>query len=177
MTLKNKSIIIYLIPLFLIGCTLPQVSMKPGGKSNDEEIPGKTIQVDFFENKAALASSTVSTSFTEGLRDIMLAQTSLELVASDGDLLFEGYISNYKISPLAIQAGSETAAQNRLTMSISVTHTYPKLDSSVFSNLGFSAYVDYNSTDDFNAIEEELIQELNYQLTQNVYDKAFGGNW
>jgi len=177
MILRSKNIFIYSTLLILVGCAFPQFSMKPGGKGNDKEIPGKTIQVDFFENRSPLASSTVSTSFTEGLRDIMLSQTSLELVATDGDLLFEGYISGYRISPLAIQAGSETAAQNRLTMSVNVTHSYAKIDTLGFNNALFSAYVDYNATDDFSAIEEELIKELNYQLTQNVYDKAFGGDW
>jgi hypothetical protein len=107
----------------------------------------------------------------------MLSQTPLELVANGGDLLFEGFISGYRISPLAIQAGSETAAQNRLTMSINVSHSYAKIDSLVFNNMLFSAYVDYSATDNFSAIEEELIKELNYQLIQNVYDKAFGGDW
>ena len=74
--------------LFLVGCALPRFSMKPGGKGNDKEIPGKTIQVDFFENKSTLASSTVSTAFTEGLRDIMLSQTPLELVANNGGAYF-----------------------------------------------------------------------------------------
>ena len=174
---KSKNIFIFFILLFILGCALPRFSMKPGGAGNDKEIPGKTIQVDFFENKSPLASSTVSTAFTEGLRDIMLSQTPLELVANDGDLLFEGFISGYRISPLAIQAGSETAAQNRLTMSINVSHSYAKIDSLGFNNLLFSAYVDYSSTANFSAIEEELIQELNYQLIQNVYDKAFGGDW
>jgi hypothetical protein len=177
MILKNKNIFIFFILLFIVGCALPRFSMKPGGAGNDKEIPGKTIQVDFFENKSPLASSTVSTAFTEGLRDIMLSQTPLELVANGGDLLFEGFISGYRISPLAIQAGSETAAQNRLTMSINVSHSYAKIDSLGFNNMLFSAFVDYNATDNFSAIEEELIKELNYQLTQNVYDKAFGGDW
>ena len=174
---KSKNIFIFFILLFIVGCALPRLSMKAGGAGNDKEIPGKTIQVDFFENKSPLASSTVSSAFTEGLRDIMLSQTPLELVANDGDLLFEGFISGYRISPLAIQAGSETAAQNRLTMSINVSHSYAKIDSLGFNNLLFSAYVDYSSTANFSAIEEELIQELNYQLIQNVYDKAFGGDW
>ena len=107
----------------------------------------------------------------------MLSQTALELVANGGDLLFEGFISGYKISPLAIQAGSENAAQNRLTMSINVSHSYAKIDSLGFNNILFSAYVDYSATANFSAIEEELIKELNYQLIQNVYDKAFGGDW
>ena len=174
---KSKNLFIFFILLFIVGCALPRLSMKAGGAGNDKEIPGKTIQVDFFENKSPLASSTVSSAFTEGLRDIMLSQTPLELVANDGDLLFEGFISGYRISPLAIQAGSETAAQNRLTMSINVSHSYAKIDSLVFNNMLFSAYVDYSATDNFSAIEEELIKELNYQLIQNVYDKAFGGDW
>ena len=174
---KSKNIFTFFILLFIVGCALPRFSMKPGGAGNDKEIPGKTIQVDFFENKSPLASSTVSTAFTEGLRDIMLSQTPLELVANDGDLLFEGFISGYRISPLAIQAGSETAAQNRLTMSINVSHSYSDIDSLGFSNVRFSAFVDYSAAANFSAIEEELIKELNYQLTQNVYDKAFGGDW
>ena len=177
MTSKSKNILVFFILLFNVGCALPRFSMKPGGAGNDKEIPGKTIQVDFFENKSPLASSTVSTAFTEGLRDIMLSQTALELVANGGDLLFEGFISGYRISPLAIQAGSENAAQNRLTMNINVSHSYAKIDSLGFNNMLFSAFVDYNATDNFSAIEEELIKELNYQLIQNVYDKAFGGDW
>lgn len=176
MIFKNN-IILILSVLLLAGCSLPQFSTKPGGKGNQKEIPGKTIQVDFFENKSSLASSTVSASFTEALRDIMLAQTSLDLVATEGDLFFEGYISDYKITPLAIQAGSETAAQNRLTMSVRVNHSYPNLDSTVLNNVNFTSFVDFNSDLDFTSVEEELIEELNNQLTQDIYDKSFGGDW
>ena len=140
------------------------------GKSGDvlRTLGFKVIhdEVDFFENKSPLASSTVSTAFTEGLRDIMLSQTALELVANGGDLLFEGFISGYRISPLAIQAGSENAAQNRLTMSINVSHSYTKMDSLGFNNMLFSAFVDYNATDNFSAIEEELIKELNEKISK-----------
>lgn len=161
----------------LISCRFPQFSMKSGGKSNSSTIPGETIEIAFFENIAPLASSNVSVLFTESLRDLMQSQTSLDLVSENGDLYFEGTITEYKVNPLGIQAGSETAAQNRLTMSLKATHTYPKLDSVVFQDMLFSAYVDFDSNKDFTVIEEELIEELNYQLTQKVYDKAFGSDW
>lgn len=173
----NKVFIIGIISLILWGCSFPQFSMKSGGKSNNKAIPGKTVQVNFFENKSSLAGSIVSSSFTETLRNIMLSQTSLELVSNEGDLLFDGYIADYKINPLAIQAGSETAAQNRLTMSVRVSHSYPKLDSIVFNESNFTSYVDFDSNLDFNSIEEELIGVLNNQLTQDIYDKSFGGDW
>jgi len=40
---KSKNILIFFILLFVFGCALPRFSMKPGGKGNDKEIPGKTI--------------------------------------------------------------------------------------------------------------------------------------
>ena len=41
----------------------------------------------------------------------------------------------------------------------------------------FSAFVDYDATSDFSSIEEELVENLNYQITQDVFDKIFGGEW
>ena len=168
---------ILLLVLVVNSCVLPQFSLKSGGRSNSSTIQGETIEVAFFENNAPLASSNVSVLFTESLRDLMQSQTSLDLVSSNGDLYFGGSIVEYKVNPLGIQAGSETAAQNRLTMSLKATHTYPKLDSVVFQDFLFSAYVDFDSDKDFTSIEEELINELNYQLTQKIYDKAFGSDW
>lgn len=168
----------YIVLAFILSaCQFPQFSMNSGGKSNAKGIPGNTIQVDFFQNNAPLAGSNVSVLFSESLRDLMQSQTSLSLVSKDGDLYFGGTITEYKVNPIGIQAGSETAAQNRLTMSLKATHTYPKLDSIVFQDALFSAYVDFDSDNEFASVEEELIGQLNYQLTQKIYDKAFGSSW
>ena len=166
-----------LCTVLLTGCALPQFSLKPAGKGNQKEIPAKTIQIDFFENLSPLSSSIASSLFTESLRDLMQAQTSLDLVAQDGDVIFSGAIKEYKISPINIQAGSESAAQNRLTMSVFVDQYFSKIDSIGLSNHRVSAFVDYNSSEDFNTLEESLIENLNYQLTQDIFDKAFGGEW
>ena len=81
-----------LCTVILTGCALPQFSLKPAGKGNQKEIPAKTIQIDFFENLSPLSSSIASSLFTESLRDLMQAQTSLDLVAQDGDVIFSGAI-------------------------------------------------------------------------------------
>ena len=107
----------------------------------------------------------------------MQAQTSLMLVSENGEVVFTGSISEYLISPVNIQAGTETAAQNRLTMSVSVDEYFPIIDSSALNNKKFSAFVDYNSDDDFSSIEESLIESLNKQLTQDIFDNSFGGQW
>ena len=172
-----RQLLIYLIATLLFSCALPKFSFKPAGKGNQKDIPASTIQIDFFENNSALASSTVSASFTENLRDLMQAQTTLDLVSEDGEVIFSGNIKEYKISPINIQAGTESAAQNRLTMVVVVNEYFPLNDSLPMNNHSFSAFVDYNSSEEFNSIEESLIESLNYQLTQDIFDKAFGGEW
>ena len=105
----------------------------------------------------------------------MQAQTKLNLVDSEGDIQITGVISNYMAST-NIQAQSETAAQNRLKMNVSV-NTYFKLNDSIgLNNFPFSAF-DYDASTDFNTIEEQLVEELNFQITQDTFDKIFGGEW
>jgi hypothetical protein len=167
--------------LVIPGCKLPTFSFKAGGKNN-VEIPGKTISVGYFENKAALSSSSASILFTEGLRNIMLNQSKKNLVTDNADWEIEGEIKDYRIAPVTIQAGSDVAAQNRLTMSIFVTWKYNGEVSDddpleIEGKHTFSAFVDYDSTREFNSIEESLLNELIRQLTQDIFDRIFGGKW
>ncbi|MCB9198081.1 MAG: hypothetical protein H6600_06440 [Flavobacteriales bacterium] len=181
--------ILYISLLFFLmimaQCKLPSFSFKAGGKSN-EELPGKTIQVDFFENRSSLASSNSAIVLTEGIRDIVLTQSKKELVAEAGDWLIEGVISDYKIAPISIQAGSEEAAQNRLTMMVNISWEYIGPDREALEGntsyelegqASVSNYVDYDSSSDFAAVEDELLTELVRQLSQDIYDKVFGGKW
>ena len=107
----------------------------------------------------------------------MQSQTKLDLVNENGDVLISGLIKDYYISPVNIQAGSEAAAQNRLKMTVTVNAYFAMQDSVGLNNSIFSAFVDYNAETDFNTIEEELVENLNYQITQDIFDKIFGGEW
>ncbi len=180
---KIISISVLLFFVFAMSmCKLPSFSLKPGGKSN-QEIPGKSIQVDYFENKSSLASSSAGILLTEGVRDVVLTQSKKELVSENGDWQVEGVISDYRISPISIQAGTDVAAQNRLTMTVSFTWEYVgELDENSANTAtegkeSASAFVDYDSQSNFASVEGELLTELVRQLSQDVYDKIFGGKW
>jgi hypothetical protein len=131
------------------------------------------FSVAYFENKSALASGIASQAFTEALRDVFINQTKLNSVQEDGDLIFEGYISDYRVQPLSIQAGSETAAQNRFTMAVVVKYTN-QLDETKNFERTFSRFVDYPANQDFNSIEESLLQEVNKQLVQDIFNASVG---
>ena len=107
----------------------------------------------------------------------MQSQTKLNLVDKTGDVQITGSIKDYYISPVNIQAGSEIAAQNRLQMTVIINTYFTIQDSIGLSSSPFKAFVDYDSNTDFNSIEQELVENLNYQLTQDIFDRIFGGEW
>ena len=142
------------------------------GASIAEDV--KTVSVKTFPSYAPLANANLSQTFTEALKDKFLSQTNLDLVASDGDLQFEGSITGYNVTSVAIQ-GNERAALNRLKITVKVKFTNTK-DSDLDYESSFSRYTDYESSQNLASIEDGLIAEINDQLTQDIFNKAVS-NW
>ncbi len=134
----------------------------------------KTFTVKYFQKTSALGPSLLSQTFTEKLKDKFISQTSLKLVDKDPDLIFEGSINNYVVTPLAIQS-NETAAQNRLTITVSVKFTNLKNEKQNFET-SFSRFADYSSSQSLTSVEDALIAEITDQLVDDIFNKAFI-NW
>ncbi|MCX6290795.1 MAG: LptE family protein [Bacteroidetes bacterium] len=130
--------------------------------------------VKYFQKTSALGPSSLSQLFTEKLKDKFLSQTSLKLTDKNADLVFEGSISNYMVTPLAIQA-NETAAKNRLTITITVKFTNITNEKQNFES-SFSRFADFSSSQSLSVVETDLITEINDQLVDDVFNKAFI-NW
>src|ERR1035437_2079402 len=149
---------------------------KMGYSLNGASIPmeAKTVAVQYFTNNSALAPPTLSQQFTEALKDLCASQTKLALVSRGGDLTFEGYLSDYKVTPLAIQT-NDLAALNRLTITVQVKYSN-KFDEKKNFDLSFSRYADYTSTLSLVSQEPKLVPLINQQLTEDIFNKAFN-NW
>ena len=130
----------------------------------------KTFTIKYFPKTAPLGPSTLGQVFTEALREKFLSQTSLAPVETDGDLQFEGTIVGYTTQPLAIQP-DETAAQNRLTISVAVKFINRKDEKQNFETT-FSRYADYSSSQNLTSVEDELIRQINVQLVDDIFNKA-----
>ena len=91
-----------------------------------------------------------------------------------GDLQLEGSITRYRTSPVAIQA-NETAAQNRLTITVEVIYVNT-LDNSKSFKSTFSRFDDYSSTQNLSEVQDMLIDQINEMLIQDIFDKAVV-NW
>jgi hypothetical protein len=134
----------------------------------------KTISVTFFQNNAAMASPSESQKFTEKMRDMVSSQTNLALTKQNGDLQFEGAIVDYAVSPVAVQS-TDQAALNRLTVIINIKYTN-SIDQSKSFNQNFQRFYDYSSSKTLSAIESEALDEINRQIAEDVFQKAFN-NW
>ena len=137
-------------------------------------IEAKTISISYFTNNSSLAPPTLSQQFTEALKDICSNQTRLGLVAKGGDLTFEGYIVDYKVTPLAIQSNDQ-AALNRLTITVQVKYSN-KFDSKKSFEATFSKFADYSSSKSLSSVESSLIPQINQLLTDEIFNRAFS-NW
>ena len=134
----------------------------------------KTVSVDLFQNYASLAGLGLNQQFTEALKDVFLTQTNLTIVPQNGDIQFSGAITGYTIKPVAIQ-GNETAALNRLTITVNVKYVNTKNEKENFET-SFSRFADYDSNLNFSEVEEQVTKEVIDQLTQDIFNKEFS-NW
>lgn len=153
-----------LISLLLTGCGIYSFTGGDTGKA-------KTIQVDFFRNVAPLIEPSLSQKFTLDFQDLFLRQTNLSLVKSDGDLHFEGEITGYTIVPMSATA-NQTAAQNRLTITVNVRYTNRYIIKDNFEK-AFSFYYDYPAnTQLVGSALETAFNEIILRLTQDIFNAS-----
>ncbi|MFC2175681.1 LPS assembly lipoprotein LptE [Bacteroidota bacterium] len=159
-----------LLSVFLVqtGCGVYSFT----GASVSPEV--KSVSIDFFPSYAALAPANMPQEFTEALRNLFVSRTNLDLITKNGDIRFEGYISGYQTRPVAIQ-GNETAAKNRLTITVNVTYTNTK-DSAKDFEKQFTRFADFEAAQNLTDVEQTLIQEINEQLILDIFNEAVV-NW
>ncbi len=129
----------------------------------------ETFQVNYFQNNALLVEPGLDRDFTIALQDLILNQTNLSLVNSNGDLTYEGEITEYRISPTTAQSNS-TAAQNRLTIGVNVRF-YDKSQPDEEFEQRFSFFYDYPAAAQLIGAQKDTAIELIFErLTQDIFN-------
>lgn len=134
----------------------------------------RTVSVQHFPNNANLVNPLLSDMITNTLRDYFMNQTTLDGVNDNGDLAIEGEIIDYKTAPTAI-TGDQVAALNRLTITVNVRF-FNRYDDSKNFEQKFTQFEDYQSNQDLNAIQEELLTTICDKLCEDIFNKAVV-NW
>ena len=173
--------------LMLLGCL---IFLSPGCSSyqltlNGKSIPAelKTINISFFENNATLVVPTLSRSFTESLKDRVRTTTSISIRESGPvDARMSGEITGYTIAPISIQATNGNtppiAGASVLAITVHVKFEYDLDKTSKGQKISFdqSFTKTMNYTGDIANQEQALIQAIDKQLIDDIFNKAFN-NW
>ncbi|MDR1866583.1 MAG: LPS assembly lipoprotein LptE [Bacteroidales bacterium] len=133
--------------------------------------PAKTCQVNYFENRAQIVNPSLSYQVTEGLKDKIQSNSSLNLVNSGADVLFEGEITAYDVQPQAVQA-TGMAAKDRLTVTVKIKFTNEVKPENSFDK-SFSRFAEYSSGTAFTSVESQLVDEIMEQLMDDIFNAAF----
>jgi hypothetical protein len=129
----------------------------------------KTFQVNYFQNNAPLIEPGLERDFKIALEELILNQTSLDLVKSGGDLTYEGEIVEYRISPTTATSDNR-AAQNRLTISVQVRF-YDKNDPEGEVDQRFSFFYDYEGQQQLVGSQKATaIAEIFERITQDIFN-------
>jgi hypothetical protein len=135
------------------------------------KIDAKTVQVNYFQNNAPLIQPGIERTFTQRLQNLIQNQTNLNLTNTGGDLVYEGEITDYRISPMTATA-DQRAAQNRLTITVKVRFTNKNKETDDFEK-SFSFFYDYAGTDQLiGAKLTEALDVIFERITQDVFNES-----
>lgn len=136
-----------------------------------QPIDAKTFQVNYFQNNAPLIEPGIERTFTLELQDIIQSQTNLNLVSQGGELLYEGEITDYRITPMTATA-DQRAAQNRLTVTVMVRFTNRNKEDDNFEKR-FSFFYDFDANQQL--VGSQLTTALDVifeRITQDVFNES-----
>ena len=133
----------------------------------------ETFQVDYFENTAGgKPGSTIEPGldrdFTIALQDLIFNRTNLSLVNQGGDLIYEGEITEYSVTPMSATA-EITAAQNRLKISISLRYFNKKKEEDDFKR-SYSFFYDFPAEQQVYEVKDNAHEEIFDRITQDIFN-------
>ena len=169
---KNKILIIILCA-YLSSCGVYNFTGGDVGTA-------KTFQVNYFQNYATQNPGStfepgIDRDFQQALQNRIQNQSSLDLVNNgNADLLYEGEITEYRISPMTATA-QQTAAQNRLSMAVKVRF-YNKTKEDADFEQRFSFFFDYDANAQLASIKNEAHEIIFERITQDIFNASLA-NW
>jgi hypothetical protein len=161
---KLKYIVVLIIAITLNSCSVYNFT-------GAGPIDAKTFQVNYFQNNAPLVQPGIERTFTLKLQEILQNQTNLNLTNTNGDLFYEGEITGYSITPMSATA-DQTAAQNRVTITVNVRFVNRKKDADNFEK-PFSFFYDYPGDQQLTGTNLTTALDVIFErITQDIFNES-----
>ena len=161
----------YLIIAFCVTISLLVNSCGVYNFTGAKPVDAKTFQVNYFQNNAPLVEPGIERTFTIELQEIIQNQTNLNLVSQGGELLYEGEIVDYRITPMTATA-DQRAAQNRLTITVMVRFSNQNKEEDNFEKR-FSFFHDFDANEQLVGSRlTTALDEIFERITQDIFNES-----
>jgi hypothetical protein len=134
----------------------------------------KTFQISNIRMETAGGPANLSLEMNEKLKEYFQRNTSLKINNKNPDLLIEGTITGYELTPQA-PTGDDKAGLNRLTLRVQFRLTN-RLDEDKNFEQEFSFYQDFPQSQTLTQVEKSLIPKLADQIILDLFNKI-AGDW
>ena len=142
----------------------------------------KTVKINTFPNNAPNNLPSLSQDFTVAVQNRFLQRTRLKGAVENPDLLIEGEITDYNITPTSIgNATTSTtgnivqAQQNKLTITVKVHYENAK-DPTLNFDRTYSDEAVFSSDLDLNTIETSQVKIVNERIINKIFNDIVA-NW
>jgi len=134
----------------------------------------KTIQINNIRLEIAGGPTNMGLMLNEKLKEYFQRNTTLKITNQNPDLLVEGTITGYELTPQA-PTTDDKAGLNRVTMRVNFIVTN-RLDETKNFEQEFSFYQDFPQNQTLTQVEKTLIPKLTDQIILDLFNKI-AGDW
>ena len=169
----------YLLPatcyllLIALAITACKVSYSLNGSSIDYN-KVHTVSIEKFPIRCAYVWSPMESMFYNTITDVYAHKTRLQVLKKNGDMQLSGEITEYSQINKSV-ASDGYAAQTQLKVTVNVRFVNNTDHDQDFERT-FSATAEYDSKQQLTAVQEELVQQIFDDITDQIYN-ATVANW
>lgn len=164
---KKNRIIIGICLASLITLVACKVEYSFNGASiNYNEV--KSISLTKFPIRCAYVWAPMEGMFYNSLSDSYAKKTKLKVLKKNGDLQLTGEITEYSQTNKSISSDG-FSAQTQLKMTVNVRFKNTKKPDKDFERT-FSAVTQYDSKQQLNSVQEQLVQEMIDDIVGQIYN-------
>jgi len=128
------------------------------------------VTIEPIQNRANNGPASLNQNFTDKLKVKLVTEANLRQISIDGDLVFKGYFSGYTVTSQAPTAQVQSGL-NRLTIILHIEFQNSKDVKDKWSE-NFTRFADFPGTENLINVENNLIEEINKQLVDDIFNKA-----
>lgn len=134
----------------------------------------KSFQISNIRMETAGGPANLSLEMNEKLKEYFQRNTFLKIDNKNPDLLIEGTITGYELTPQA-PTGDDKAGLNRITLRVQF-RLKNRLDEDKNFEQEFSFYQDFPQSQTLTQVEKSLIPKLVDQIILDLFNKI-AGDW